>query len=55
MAGLANILILDEYPSKRDLLAEELAGEGNVVVTTGKPELILDEIATLNLDVAIFA
>ena len=51
---MAKILILDEYPSIRNLLAEELAGEGNVVLSTGKPELILEEIVTFNPDVAIF-
>ena len=30
---MAKILIFDEYPSIRDLLAEELAGEGNVVLS----------------------
>jgi DNA-binding NtrC family response regulator len=51
---MAKILILDEYPSIRDLLAEELAGEGNVVLSTGKPDLIVEEIVSFNPDVAIF-
>jgi CheY-like chemotaxis protein len=50
---MAKILILDEYPSVRNLLAEELGGEGNVVLSTGKPEFILEEIATFNPDLAI--
>jgi DNA-binding NtrC family response regulator len=54
VVGMAKILILDEYPSIRNLLAEELAGEGNVVLSTGKPEIILEEIAAFNPDVAIF-
>ena len=51
---MAKILILDVYASVRNLLAEELAGEGNVVLSIGKPELILEEIVTFNPDVAIF-
>ena len=51
---MAKILILEESPSIRNLLAEELAGEGNVVLSTGKPELILEEIVTFKPDVAIF-
>lgn len=51
---MAKILILDEYPSIRNLLAEELAGEGNVVLSTGKPDLIVEEIVTFNPDVAVF-
>jgi len=51
---MAKILILDECPTTRKLLAEELAGEGNVVVSTGKAELILEEVVSFNPDVAIF-
>ena len=51
---MTKILILDEYPSIRNLLAEELAGEGNVVLSTGKPDLIVEEIVTFNPDVAVF-
>jgi DNA-binding NtrC family response regulator len=51
---MAKILILDDYASVRNLLAEELAGEGNVVLSMGKSELIIEEIAAFNPDVAIF-
>ncbi len=51
---MAKVFILDDYASVRNLLAEELAGEGNVVLATGKPELIMEEIDTFNPDVAIF-
>ena len=37
---MAKILAIDEYPSIRDLLSEELTEEGNVVVSTGDPNLI---------------
>jgi len=50
---MAKILILDECPSTRNILAEELAGEGNIVLSTGKPDLILEEIAAFNPDVVI--
>ena len=51
---MAKILILDECLSTRNLLAEELAGEGNVILSTGEPELIPEEISAFNPDVAIF-
>lgn len=50
---MAKILIFDEYPSIRNLLAEELAGEGNVVLTIGRVELIGNGIATFNPDLAV--
>jgi two-component system, NtrC family, response regulator GlrR len=54
VVSMAKILILDECPTTRNLLAEELAGEGNVVVSTGKAELILEEVVSFTPDVAIF-
>ena len=50
---MAKILIFDEYPSIRNLLAEELAGEGNVILSIGRAELLRDGIATFNPDLAI--
>jgi len=50
---MAKILILDECPSTRYLLAEELAGAGNIVLSTGMPDLILEEIQAFNPEVAI--
>ncbi len=35
---MARILIFDEYPSIRNLLAEELAGEGNVIFSSHYPK-----------------
>ena len=43
---MAKILILDEYPSIRNLLTEELAGEGNLILAIGRVEFIWEEIAT---------
>ena len=37
---MKKILIVDRYPSVRELLAEDLAAEGNTVVPIGNPELI---------------
>ncbi len=50
---MAKILILDECPSTRNLLAEEVAGEGDVVGSTGRGELILEEMVTFNPDLVI--
>jgi len=50
---MAKILILDECPSTRNLLAEELAGVGNIVLSTGMPDLILEEMQVFNPEVAI--
>jgi DNA-binding response OmpR family regulator len=53
VVSVAKILVFDEYPSIRNLLAEELAGEGNVVLSIGRTELLRDGIATFNPDLAI--
>lgn len=50
---MARILILDEYQTIRDLLAEELAGEGHIVTSVGKPESFPEEVITSNPDLAI--
>jgi DNA-binding NtrC family response regulator len=50
---MAKILIVDEYPSIRELLAEDLAAEGNVVVPLGKPELIKEVLFTFDPDLII--
>ena len=50
---MAKILILDEYQTIRELLAEELAGEGNLVISIGKHESVLDGVITSNPDLAI--
>jgi DNA-binding NtrC family response regulator len=54
VVSMAKVLILEEYSSIRNLLAEELAGEGNVVLSVDEPELILEQIVTFNLDAGIF-
>jgi DNA-binding response OmpR family regulator len=53
VVGVAKILIFDEYPSIRNLLAEELAGEGNVILAVGRPELIGEGIPAFKPDLAI--
>jgi CheY-like chemotaxis protein len=50
---MAKILIFDEDPSIRNLLAEELAGEGNVALSVGQPEFVGEEIAAFSPDLAI--
>jgi CheY-like chemotaxis protein len=52
-AGMAKILAIDEYPSIRDLLSEELTEEGNVVVSTGDPNLIREMLQTFEPDLMI--
>jgi DNA-binding NtrC family response regulator len=47
------ILIFDAYPSIRELLAEELAGEGNTVAAIANPDLIADLIITFDPDLFI--
>ena len=50
---MKKILIFDAYPSIRELLAEELAGEGNMVVPVGNPDLIPELITTFDPDLFI--
>jgi DNA-binding response OmpR family regulator len=47
------ILIVDGYQSVRELVAEELASEGNIVVAIGNPELIGGLIETFDPDLII--
>ncbi len=47
------ILIFDAYPSIRDLLAEELAAEGNTVAAISNPDLIPGLIVTFDPDLFI--
>jgi DNA-binding response OmpR family regulator len=51
--SMDKILIVDGYPSVRELLAEELAGEGKMVVAIGKPDSIRDLINTFDPDLII--
>jgi len=47
---VAKILIIDEYPSFRELLAEELAAEGHLVVPLGNSTPFKELITTLTPD-----
>jgi CheY-like chemotaxis protein len=51
--GMAKILAIEEYPSIRDLLSEELTEGGNVVVSTGDPNLIPEMLRTFEPDLMI--
>jgi DNA-binding NtrC family response regulator len=50
---MKKILIFDAYPSIRELLAEELAADGNTVVPIGNPDLISDLIISFEPDLLI--
>jgi two-component system OmpR family response regulator len=50
---MKKILILDRYPSVRELLAEELAAEGNTVVPIGSPQSIWSLLPTFEPDLII--
>lgn len=50
---MAKILAIDEYPSIRDLLSEELTEVGNVVASTGDLNLIPDLLRTFDPDLII--
>jgi DNA-binding response OmpR family regulator len=47
------ILVVDAYPSVRELLAEELAGEGHMVVAIGNPVLIAGLLDTFDPDLIV--
>jgi len=47
------ILIADAYPSVRELLAEELAGDGKMVLTIGNPALIAGLLDTFDPDLIV--
>jgi len=50
---MAKILAMDEYPSIRDLLLEELTEGGYVVVSTGDPNLIPELLRSFDPDLII--
>jgi CheY-like chemotaxis protein len=50
---MAKILILSEQPSAREFIAEELAGEGHLVVAIGSPALIGEPLTTLESDLVL--
>jgi DNA-binding NtrC family response regulator len=50
---MPRILIFDAYPSIRELLAEELAADGNTVVPIGNPESIAGLVTVFGPDLLI--
>jgi CheY-like chemotaxis protein len=50
---MAKLLIIDECASVRELTAEELAGEGHLVVAIGSPTLSRELITTLEPDLVV--
>jgi CheY-like chemotaxis protein len=47
------ILIFDAYPFGRELLAEELADEGNFVIAIGNPESLTEIVGSFEPDLLI--
>ena len=50
---MAKILIVGEFSSVREFIAEELAGEGHLVVAIGNPALIGELLTTLEPDLVL--
>ena len=50
---MAKILVVGEHPSVREFIAEDLAGEGHLVVAIGNPALIGELLATLEPDLVL--
>ena len=50
---MTKVLIVDGYSSIRELLAEDLANEGNMVVAIGRTELVGEMIQTFEPDLVI--
>ncbi len=50
---MTKILIVDGYSSMRELLAEDLANEGNMVVAIGRTELVSEILKTFDPDLVI--
>jgi len=50
---MEKILIIYDYASVRELLAEELAADGHLVVPIGKPDLVKGVIGTLRPDLVL--
>ena len=53
MTKMAKILIVGKDPSVREFMAEELAGEGHLVVTIGNPALIEELLSTLEPELVL--
>ena len=50
---MAKILVVGEHSRVREFLAEELAGEGHLVVAIGNPALIGELLTTLEPDLVL--
>jgi len=50
---MAKILVVGEDPSVREFIAEDLAGEGHLVVAIGNPGLIGELLTTLEPDLVL--
>ncbi len=50
---MQKLLVIDEYPSIRTLLSEELAEEGYEILSLGNPELSFDQIRNFDPDLII--
>ncbi len=50
---MKKIFIFDAYPPIRELLAEDLVVEGNMIVAIGKPEFVGEAVAAFRPDLII--
>ena len=50
---MGNILIFSEFAEIRELLAQEFAGDGQVVIATGNPALIRELLRNLDPDLML--
>lgn len=50
---MKKIFIFDDYASIRELLAEELAADGNMIVAIGKPEFVGEAVTAFCPDLVI--
>ena len=50
---MSRILIFDAYPSIREILADELAADGSIVVPIGNPESIAGAVTAFEPDLFI--
>ena len=50
---MAKILIFSEFSENRELLAQEFAGDGHVVIATGNPALIRELLRNLDPDLML--
>jgi CheY-like chemotaxis protein len=50
---MKKILVFDFYPSIRQLLTEDLAAAGNVTLSVGKPEALLEAVERFRPDLVV--